>query len=121
VAYAARLTIEGELNFRVDGAIAVDGGQDRLDIRSIGAGCLRPGADPGLTHGAAVCQVVTGTGRFAGAAGLVTMAFVLSDVGDLIELHLTILSTAANADDAPGAQPGRATPSDTGRANDAVP
>ena len=41
--------------------------------------------EPGLTHGSVVWRVEGGEGQFAGATGLITSNFTLSDKGDVTD------------------------------------
>jgi|APFre7841882724_1041349.scaffolds.fasta_scaffold186214_1 hypothetical protein len=88
----------GEAVFRValeDGdpvAGEVDfGGGTTLRLRTAEHHPAGRSAKAYVRHGAALLEVVGGTGRLAGVRGWVTSNFLLSDTGDLTDTHLGLL------------------------------
>jgi hypothetical protein len=84
--YRARLDeygpVEGEIDF---------GGGTALHVRAAKRAAPRQAAAPHLRHGAALLEVVGGTGRLAAATGWIASNFLLSDSGDLTDNHLGLL------------------------------
>lgn len=74
--------VEGEIDF---------GGGNALRVRSVRREAPRQAAAPHLRHGAALLEIVGGTGRLASATGWITSNFLLSDSGDLTDNHLGLL------------------------------
>jgi hypothetical protein len=67
------------------------GGGTTLALRAAERRPAEPAPRAHLRHGAALLEVVGGTGRLAGVRGLVTSNFLLSDTGDLTDTHLGLL------------------------------
>jgi hypothetical protein len=74
--------VEGRVDF---------GGGTTLRLRAAERHAAEPSCRPHLSHGAALLEVVSGTGRLTGACGWVTSNFLLSDTGDLTDTHLGLL------------------------------
>jgi hypothetical protein len=62
-----------------------------LNFRSVGLGRLWPSPDPNLRHGALVREVEGGAGQFAGAKGLITSNFFISDTGEVTDNDLGLI------------------------------
>ena len=92
----AEAKLETELSFD-DGAAFDDVGRIEfgrghvVNFRSVGLGCLSPSPDPNLRHGALVREVEGGTGQFAGARGLITSNFFISDTGEVTDNDLGLI------------------------------
>ena len=83
-----RVTLDG------DGPIGgqVDfGGGTTLELRAAERRPAAPAPRAHLRHGAALLEVMGGTGRLTGVRGWVTSNFLLSDSGDLTDTHLGLL------------------------------
>lgn len=74
--------VEGEIDF---------GGGNALHVRTAKRVAPQQAAAPHLHHGAALLEIVGGTGRLASATGWITSNFLLSDSGDLTDNHLALL------------------------------
>lgn len=74
--------VEGRVDF---------GGGTTLCLRAAERHAAEPSRRPHLSHGAALLEVVAGTGRLAGARGWVTSNYLISDTGDLTDTHLGLL------------------------------
>jgi hypothetical protein len=74
--------VDGEVDF---------GGGTTLRVRAAERHAAGPSSRSYLRHGAALLEVVGGTGRLAGATGWITSNFLLSDTGDLTDTHLGLL------------------------------
>jgi hypothetical protein len=88
----------GEAIFRValedGGPVAgeVDfGGGTTLSLRTAARHPAGRSAKAYVRHGAALLEIVAGTGRLAGATGWITSNYLLSDTGDLTDTHLGLL------------------------------
>ena len=55
--------------------------------------------DPHLEHGAVIREVEGGEGQFAGAEGLITSNFFISDTGDVTENHFGLIFVRTQEDD----------------------
>ena len=84
--YHATLDADGPLDGLVD-----FGGGTSLTLRTAERSPAQPTRRPYLRHGAAVLEVVGGTGRLAGATGWIASNFLISDTGDLTDTHLGLL------------------------------
>ncbi len=58
---------------------------------TVGQGYLAPSADPRLKHGSVVWRVESGEGQFAGASGLITSNFTVSEAGEVIDNHFGVI------------------------------
>ena len=54
---------------------------------------MRPSPVTGLTHGSIVGNVTSGEGEFAGASGLITSNFTLSEQGAVVDNYYARLFT----------------------------
>jgi hypothetical protein len=75
--------VEGEIDF---------GAGNTLRVRATKRHAPEAGFGSHVRHGAALLEVVAGTGRLASARGLITSNFLLSDTGDLTDTHLGLLA-----------------------------
>ena len=87
-------TLEADLT--LGGSGSVDRGRVEFGhgnaVRFRGAGARRVHCpDPHLEHGAVIREVEGGEGQFAGAAGLITSNFFISDTGDVTENHFGLI------------------------------
>ena len=94
----AEAVLESELSFGGRGETTFDdvgtiefGRGHALRFRSLGLGRLAACPDPNLRHGAVVREVEGGAGQFAGAEGLITSNFFVSDTGEVTENHLGLI------------------------------
>ena len=67
------------------------GGGTTLRLRAAERHAATTSRRPYLRHGAALLEVVGGTGRLLDAQGWITSNFLLSDTGDLTDNHLGLL------------------------------
>lgn len=84
--YRVRLDEDGP----VEGVIDFGGGS-ALHVVRVHHEAPRQTTAPHLRHGAALLEVVGGTGRLASATGWIASNFLLSDSGDLTDNHLGVL------------------------------
>ena len=87
--------LHSELEFDEESSVADRGTiefgpRHTLRFRSV-SGRLTHCPDPYLRHGAVICQVEGGEGQFAGAEGLITSNFFLSDTGEVTENHFGLV------------------------------
>jgi hypothetical protein len=71
--------------FTESGIITFGDGDDALRFSTVGQGHMGPSADPKHMHGAVTWKIEGGEGQFAGATGLITSNFLLSDTGDVVD------------------------------------
>jgi hypothetical protein len=83
----SELTFTGATTFQVAGTIAFGAHGHRLRFSTVGSGHLGPAAADGRRHGAAIWRVDGGEGQFAGASGLISSNFLVSDAGEVTD-HL---------------------------------
>jgi hypothetical protein len=74
----------------IDGHVDFGGGTT-LRLRVAERHAATASRRPYLRHGAALLEVVAGTGHLLGAQGWITSNFLLSDTGDLTDNHLGLL------------------------------
>lgn len=85
------LTFTGATTFQESGVIDFGGGGHRLRFSTVGTGYFDPTpADDGRL-GSAIWRIDGGEGQFAGASGLITSTFVLSDAGDVTDHQLGVV------------------------------
>ena len=83
-----RVTLDGD--GPVEGRVDFGGGTT-LCLRAAERHAAEPTRRPHLHHGAALLEVIAGTGRLEGTRAWVTSNFLLSDTGDLTDTHLGLL------------------------------
>lgn len=82
--FESEVTITGEKSFLEKGSIRF-GDRHVLRFTTEGQGYLGDSADPALKHGAVIWKIQGGEGQFAGATGLITSNFTLSDRGEVTD------------------------------------
>ena len=85
--FESEVTLTGESTFLESGAIAFGEGS-RLRFSTVGVGYLGPSADPKVSAGAVTWRIDGGEGQFAGATGLITSNFLVSDSGEVTDNHV---------------------------------
>jgi hypothetical protein len=91
LSYRTHVTFIGETTFTETGTISA-GGEDELDIVTVGEGTLAPSVDPQLLHGSVIWRIKQGRGQFAGASGLITSNFLLTPAtGDVDEQQVAVV------------------------------
>ena len=83
----ARVQRAEDGTFVEEGSITY-GGAGTIRFETVSRGWYEPGVAPGTTMGAVIWRVTEGTGRFAGARGLITSSFSVSAEGDVIDDHV---------------------------------
>ncbi len=69
-----------------------DGGSDSISFTTLGEGYLGPSPEEGLLQGSVIWRVEEGTGRFAGATGLITSNFLMkAESGEVAEKQVITL------------------------------
>lgn len=71
--------------FTESGTITFGDGDDSIRFSTVGQGHMGPSSDPKHVHGAVIWKIEGGEGQFAGASGLITSNFLLSDTGDVVD------------------------------------
>jgi hypothetical protein len=90
-AFESEVTVTGENSFVESGTIRFGEGNHRLRFTTVGQGYLAASADPKLRHGSVIWTVEEGEGQFAGASGLITSNFTISETGEVIDHHFGII------------------------------
>ena len=89
--FESTVTFTGESNFQESGSISFGQHGHRLRFSTLGQGYIGGCADPKLKHGAVTWKVDGGEGQFAGASGLITSNFFVSDSGEVTDNHFGVL------------------------------
>jgi hypothetical protein len=76
--------------FVEDGTI-IYGGAGSISFDTVGRGHVGPAADGRGSHGVVMWRVTGGSGRFAGAQGLITSNFTVTPGGQVTDNHFTRL------------------------------
>ena len=76
--------------FVEDGTIAY-GSAGTISFVTVGRGTVGPSPVPGWVHGAVTWSVTGGAGALAGARGLITSNFVVSERGEVVDTHVARL------------------------------
>ncbi len=89
-------TFEGELALAEQSAFddfgTIEFGRgNRLRFHSVGLGRLAASPDPHLRHGSVVREVEGGDGQFAGAEGVITSNFFVSDTGEVTDNEFGVI------------------------------
>ena len=89
--FESQVTFTGETSFQEVGSITFGDQGHRLYFSTVGQGYIGPSADPQLKHGSVIWKVERGEGQFAGATGLITSNFFVSDAGEVIDNHFGVI------------------------------
>ncbi len=90
-AFESVVTFTSETNFQESGTISFGDDGHRLRFSTVGQGSITPSADPRLAHGSVSWRVDEGSRQFAGATGLITSNFTVSDTGDVTDHHFGLI------------------------------
>jgi hypothetical protein len=88
--FESEVVFTGNSSFLESGAIVFGDGHF-LRFTTVGSGFLGASADPSLKHGSVMWRVEGGQGQLAGASGLITSNFFVSEAGEMIDHHLGVL------------------------------
>ena len=89
--FTSEVTITGETSFRESGTIQFGDERHRLHFSTVGEGYLNASADPRLKHGTVTWRLDSGEGQFAGASGLITSNFTISETGEVTDNHFGVI------------------------------
>lgn len=89
--FESQVTITGETTFLESGSIRFGSGAHKLYFSSVGQGHLDVCADPNLKHGSVIWKLERGEGQFAGASGLITSNFTVSNEGEVVDNHFGVI------------------------------
>lgn len=90
-AFESEVTFTGETSFQESGSISFGKNGHRLRFSTVGQGYIGGCADPKLKHGTVMWRVDGGEGQFAGASGLITSNFFVSDTGEVTDNHFGVI------------------------------
>ena len=88
--FESEVTFTGETSFLETGTIGFGDGNG-LRFSTVGNGFFGSSAEPGLNHGTVMWKVDEGTGQFAGATGLITSNFFVTESLEVTDHHFGVL------------------------------
>lgn len=88
--FSSEVTFTSETEFQETGAITFGDG-NTLHFSTVGNGYLAPCAEPGRRQGAVMWRIERGEGQFAGASGMITSNFFVSDQLAKEDYHCGVL------------------------------
>jgi hypothetical protein len=88
--FESEVNFTGETSFLESGTISFGDG-NTLRFSTVGSGYLDSSAQPGLNHGSVIWRVDEGAGQFAGATGLITSNFFVSESLEVTDHHFGVL------------------------------
>jgi hypothetical protein len=90
--FDTRVTMTGETAFDEEGTMTFANGGDSITFSTLGEGYLGPSPEEGVLQGSVIWRVEEGTGRFAGATGLITSNFLMNaESGEVAEKQVIAL------------------------------
>jgi len=89
--FESQVTFTGDTSFQEVGSITFGDKGHKLYFSTVGQGYIGSSADPHLQHGSVIWRVERGEGQFAGATGLITSNFFVSDTGEVTDNHFGVL------------------------------
>ena len=89
--FDSEVTLTGETSFSESGSMRFGDGSHILRFSTVGQGHLASSADPKLKHGTVTWRVDSGAGQFAGASGLITSNFTISEAGEVTDNHFGVI------------------------------
>jgi hypothetical protein len=90
--FDTRVTMTGETAFDEEGTMTFEDGGDSITFTTLGEGYLGPSPEAGVLQGSVIWRVEEGTGRFAGATGLITSNFLMNaESGEVAEKQVITL------------------------------
>lgn len=81
----------GESEFEESGTISFEGGKAGIRFESIGKGHIIEGAHEGLRQGTAAWRIVDGSGPFAGATGVITSNFLITEDRHIVDYQVGVI------------------------------
>ena len=91
--FESKVAMTSASSFQESGSIRFGENGHLLRFSTLGEGHVAPSPAPGLVHGSVVWRVDGGEGQFAGASGLITSNFTLSDAGEVIDNQFGVIWT----------------------------
>jgi hypothetical protein len=89
--FESEVTLTGEASFTETGTIRFGESNHLLRFSTVGQGFLGKSPDEALQYGSVMWRVDSGEGQFAGASGLITSNFTLSDTGEVTDHHFGLI------------------------------
>jgi hypothetical protein len=89
--FESEVMFSDQSTFQETGTIAFGDGGHRLRFSTVGQGYLGASADSTLKHGTVSWRVDGGEGQFAGASGLITSNFFVSDSLEVTDHHYGVI------------------------------
>ncbi|MFT4036683.1 MAG: hypothetical protein QM692_00780 [Thermomicrobiales bacterium] len=88
--FTSEVTFTSETDFQETGTITFGSG-NTLRFSTVGGGHLGASADATRKHGVVMWRIDSGEGQFAGASGLITSNFFVSDQLDVVDHHFGVI------------------------------
>jgi hypothetical protein len=88
--FTSEVRMTGDTSFTETGTIAFGEGNS-FDFSTIGEGHIGGSPQAGLSHGAVMWKIEQGRGQFAGATGIITSNFTLSEQGEVTDCHFGVI------------------------------
>lgn len=88
--FTSEVRMTGDTSFTETGTITFGAGNG-FDFSTIGEGHIGSSPEAGLSHGAVMWRIEQGTGQFAGATGIITSNFTLSEQGEVTDCHFGVI------------------------------
>ena len=88
--FESEVNVTGESSFLESRTIGFGDG-NTLRFSTVGGGYLGSSAEPGINHGTVMWKVDEGTGQFAGATGLITSNFFVTEGLGVNDHHFGVL------------------------------
>jgi hypothetical protein len=89
--FESEVRFSTDTGFQESGSIRFGDGGNRLRFSTVGEGYLADSPNPKLKHGAIIWRIDGGERQFAGATGLITSNFTVSDAGEVVDNHFGLI------------------------------
>ena len=88
--FVSEVRMTSETTFTETGTITFGEGHS-FDFSTIGEGLIGSSPAAGVSHGAVNWKIEQGRGQFAGASGIITSNFILSEQGEATDCHFGVI------------------------------
>jgi hypothetical protein len=88
--FESEVSFTGETSFLETGTISFGDGNS-VRFSTVGSGYLDSSAQPGIKHGSVIWRIEDGSGQFAGATGLITSNFFVTESLEVTDHHFGVL------------------------------
>lgn len=91
VSFESEVTLTGDGTFNEQGIIRFGEGNHLLRFVTVGEGWMGPSPNPPVKQGTVTWKVDGGEGQFAGADGVITSNFTVTDTGGVDDYHMGVI------------------------------